>query len=219
MKKILFSFCLLISGITLAQSYLPACISLPFNNCYGEWKYDDGNKYIGEWQNNQMNGQGTLTTRDGEKYVGQLKDGLRNGQGTNQWLSGDKYVGQYKDNKRSGQGTFIFSNGDKYVGQWLNDYQNGQGTYTFSNGNKYIGQYKDHKRNGLGTLYSPNGSIIQQGIWSDDKFVQSQSISPTIDPVVPIPPAITSNPQDIKRQKCIRLGLAPGSTDFQQCMN
>ena len=33
----------------------------------------------------------------------------------------------------------------------------------------------------------------------------------------PVKPLI-SNPQDIKRQKCIRLGLAPGSTDFQQCV-
>ena len=34
----------------------------------------------------------------------------------------------------------------------------------------------------------------------------------------PITPII-SNPQDIKRQKCIRLGLAPGSADYQQCIN
>jgi hypothetical protein len=33
------------------------------------------------------------------------------------------------------------------------------------------------------------------------------------------PPTPTSSPQDIKRQKCIRLGLAPGSADFQQCIN
>jgi hypothetical protein len=36
---------------------------------------------------------------------------------------------------------------------------------------------------------------------------------------VPKPPAMTSNPQEIKRQKCIFLGLVPGTTDFQQCMN
>ena len=28
-----------------------------------------------------------------------------------------------------------------------------------------------------------------------------------------------SSPPDIKRQKCIRLGLVPGTNDFQQCMN
>jgi TonB family protein len=36
-----------------------------------------------------------------------------------------------------------------------------------------------------------------------------------IKPVIPL----ISNPQDIKRQKCMRLGLAPGSADFRQCMN
>ncbi len=28
-----------------------------------------------------------------------------------------------------------------------------------------------------------------------------------------------NTPQDIKRQRCINLGLAPNSADFQQCMN
>ena len=37
--------------------------------------------------------------------------------------------------------------------------------------------------------------------------------------VAPNPPTSISNPQDTKRQKCIRLGLAPGSADFQQCIN
>jgi hypothetical protein len=36
-------------------------------------------------------------------------------------------------------------------------------------------------------------------------------------PVIPKPPV--NNAQDIKRQRCINLGLAPNSTDFLQCMN
>lgn len=32
-------------------------------------------------------------------------------------------------------------------------------------------------------------------------------------------PVIKKNPLEIKRQKCINLGLAPGSADFQQCIN
>jgi hypothetical protein len=47
--------------------------------------------------------------------------------------------------------------------------------------------------------------------------VQTQTPPPVIAPITPKPSV--NNAQDTKRQKCIRLGLAPGSVDFQQCMN
>jgi len=155
------------------QSNLPACTTPPFNYCYGEWKYDNGIIYIGEWLYNQKSGRGIST-----------------------WPDGDKYVGQYKDDTR-----------------------NGQGTYTFNDGKKYVGQWKEGKRNGQGVLYNANGIISQQGLWRDDVFVQVPTPPPVKTPVAPKPPVPISNPQDIKRQKCINLGLAPNSADFQQCMN
>jgi len=242
MKKILLSLCLLISGLTLAQSNLPPCNGDYYGPCFGSKTYSGGEKYIGEWFNDQKNGQGKYIWPDGENYVGQFKDGLYHGQGTYTYVNGDKYVGQFKDDVSHGQGSYTFADGRKYVGQYRNDKRNGQGiyswpdgdkyigqfkdgkmhgqgTYTFADGRKYVGQWLNDKRNGQGTFFLANGTISQEGIWSDGKFVQAQSITPTIVPVVPKPPAITSNPQEIKRQKCIRLGLAPGSTDFQQCMN
>ena len=51
-----------------------------------------------------MNGQGTYTWSDGSKYVGEYKDGRMNGQGTfthgKGKYEGQKYVGEYKDEKR-----------------------------------------------------------------------------------------------------------------------
>ena len=91
------------------------------------------------------------------------------------------------------------------------------GTYTYPSGNKYVGQWKDDNHDGFGTLYNANGSIWLQGLWRDDKFIQAQT-PPTVTPPV-VPKTSVNNPQDIKRQKCIRLGLAPGSADFQQCIN
>jgi hypothetical protein len=339
MKKISIAIFILFTSVVYAQSNLPACSSPPFSNCYGEWRYDNGNRYIGEWLNNnkdgfgtfvfsngdyyagkfkndEINGQGTYTFVSGEKYVGQWKDAKRNGQGANTYASGNKYlgqwlndlkegqgtyywkggeqfVGQYKNgtrngygtyynangsinqqgvwkddvlvqaqitpapivpevvsgypactgsnwdrcygeftyrdgtkyqgqwlnSKRNGQGTFYWANGDKYTGQWVSDIKEGQASYIWSNGTKYVGQYKNDKRNGYGTYYNANGSINQQGMWKDDVLIQAQTAPPVIAPVVPRPPVPISNPQDIKRQKCIRLGLAPGSADFQQCMN
>jgi hypothetical protein len=91
------------------------------------------------------------------------------------------------------------------------------GTKAYTNGDKYVGQWKDDNFDGFGTLYYADGSIKLQGLWRDDKFVQAQTPPTVTPPVVPKPPV--NNAQDIKRQKCIRLGLAPGSADFQQCIN
>jgi len=43
-----------------------------------------------------MNGQGTYTFPDGQKYEGEWKDDEYHGQGTFTWSDGDKYVGEFK---------------------------------------------------------------------------------------------------------------------------
>ena len=39
-------------------------------------------KYVGEWKDGKMNGNGTYTHAKGDKYVGEWKDGKMNGNGT-----------------------------------------------------------------------------------------------------------------------------------------
>ena len=41
----------------------------------------DGHKYVGEWENDQYNGQGVLTYPNGDKYDGKWKNNKRNGKG------------------------------------------------------------------------------------------------------------------------------------------
>jgi hypothetical protein len=36
--------------------------------------FPEGGKYVGQWKDGQMNGQGTMTHPDGSKYVGQFKN-------------------------------------------------------------------------------------------------------------------------------------------------
>ena len=194
MKKLLLILCLITSSVSYAQNNLPPCNGNFTGPCFGVYEYSNG-----------------------AKYVGQFKDGLRNGQGTLTHASGAKYVGQFKDGSFNGQGTYTFANGDKYVGQFKDNKYDGFGTFTFANGDKYVGQYKDDKYDGFGTFYNANGSIFQQGLWSNNNFVQAQTPPTVTPPVIPKPPV--NNAQDIKRQKCIRLGLVPGSPDFQQCIN
>jgi len=74
--------------------------------------------------------KGTVTSTDGDKYVGQFKNNQRNGKGTLTFANGDKYVGQFKNNEYSGKGTYTYSNGEQYVGEWKDDLKNGKGILT-----------------------------------------------------------------------------------------
>lgn len=171
------------SGAAFGQSKLPPCPNdqnARYHNCFGTYVWANGDKYVGEWLDNKKNGQGTYTFSNGDKYVGGFKDGWRNGQGTFKFADGDKYVGEYvgefKDDKRNGQGTFTFTNGDKYVGEWRDDKYNGRGTFTFANGEKYVGEFQNNDYHGLGVLYAPDGSVKQEGVWENDKFVRTASV-------------------------------------------
>lgn len=199
MKYLLRLLVVFMMGSAYAQSNLPACPSSGiFNNCFGTQTYSSGHSYVGEWKDGIRYGQGTFTfvsgaeyvggwkhdrrngqgteTYRGNKYVGEYKDDMKNGQGTFTDEKGNKYVGEFKDDMKNGQGTFTFADGNKYVGEYKNDLKNGQGTFSVANNNKYVGEFEDDKLNGKGTLYAPNGSIIEQGIWADNKFIRSASI-------------------------------------------
>ena len=62
---------------------LPPCPSSGyFHNCFGTLTYADGGKYVGEFKDDLVNGQGTNTVKapytyaNGDKYVGEFKDDL-----------------------------------------------------------------------------------------------------------------------------------------------
>jgi hypothetical protein len=205
MKKLFIILSFLISLMCVSsQSWsLPDCPSSPsFNNCYGsftwengdkyigEWKDNKkhrqgtqtwaiGDKYVGEWKDNKTHGQGTYSYPNGNKYVGESKNNKRNGQGTFTWAkSGNKYVGEWKDNKTHGQGTKTWADGIKYVGEWKDNTPHGQGTKTWADGSKYVGEWKDNKLTGEGILSSANGKI-QEGIFKDNKFMYAKKIQKT----------------------------------------
>ena len=102
---------------------IASCPTLPpFHNCFGIFKWETGDKYLGEWKNGNRNGKGVFI-----------------------WKTGDKYEGEYKDGKRDGQGILTYSNGSKYVGEWENGNRNGEGTNTEPNGKVTEGIWKDNK--------------------------------------------------------------------------
>jgi hypothetical protein len=179
MKKLITSFVMLLGAGNVYA--LPACPTTGyFDNCFGPYTYEDGDKYDGEWKGDKMHGHGSYLAPDGDqyvgefrynyfhgygvidltngnRYVGQWKNDKFNGQGTYTWSGGTKFVGEFKDGLFHGQGTYTQTNGDEYVGQWKNDKFNGQGTYTWSGGTKFVGEFKDGLFHGQGTYTQTNG--------------------------------------------------------------
>ena len=89
-----------------------------FDNCYGTLTYADGNKYVGEWQNNNMHGYGTYTWADGDKYVGEWQNNKRHGQGAQTYADGSKYVGKFVAGEKHGYGIYTWTDGDRKAGVW-----------------------------------------------------------------------------------------------------
>jgi len=153
---------------------LPPCPENPnvrWDNCTGTYTYANGDKYVGDWQDNARTGQGTFYAANGDKYVGEYRNGNKHGQGTqtygpNSEWGGDQFVGEFRDDFRNGQGAYTYANGDKYVGDWQDNARTGQGTYTFASGEIYFGEFQDDNPNGQGTYtFSPNSQ------WAGDKYV------------------------------------------------
>ena len=147
-------------------------------NGQGTYIFAQGNKYVGSYKDDEYHGLGTFTYVNGNKYIGEFKEGEMHGQGTFTFANGDKYVGEYKDSKYNGQGTYTYENGNKYVGEFKDGKLNGQGTFEYASGGKYVGELKDDKFNGRGILYSANGTIEKSGTYRDDQLVTSQFIDP-----------------------------------------
>lgn len=87
----------------------------------GEFDFETGTIYVGDWNENQFNGEGKLSVPS----VGE-------------------YVGEFSASKKSGTGVFTWNDGTIYDGEWTNDRMNGNGTYTGANGVVYQGAFKDN---------------------------------------------------------------------------
>ena len=135
----------------------------------------NGNKYIGNWKDDNFNGKGRIISINGDYYEGDWKSGIIEGFGIfysssnnykyegafkNNKFDGKgkltyekeniKYVGYFKNGVKEGKGKMIFGNKSKYVGQFKNDLFWGEGTFEWPDGRKYIGRWKNNCMEGIG---------------------------------------------------------------------
>ena len=93
--------------------------------------------------------------------------------GTYTWASGSKYIGEYKDGKKHGQGANTQANGNKYVGEYKDGKRHGQGTYNWKDGRIWVGEWENGELSGYAITYDASGSINQEGIFKNGKFLRS----------------------------------------------
>lgn len=129
-------------------------------------------RYFGNWSNNYREGEGRMIYKSGHEYQGNFHKGKQSGQGTMSYANGDKYSGNWEEDEPNGYGTYHFKGGDWYEGNFLSGKYHGQGTMNYVDGAKFVGQWKDNKKHGSGILYAANGST-NNGEWAFGKLVEN----------------------------------------------
>ena len=89
---------------------------------HGVYTYASGNKYVGQWENDQRNGRGEETFGDDATYIGEYRDDKCHGWGTNTKANGETYVGEFAHDLYHGQGTLTAADGTVlHAGQFDKD--------------------------------------------------------------------------------------------------
>jgi len=148
-------FLLGFSEVNAGCAFFDTCLDDP----NGTYTWDNGNKYVGEWKDGDMNGRGVFTWGKGGRYEGEFRNDKRHGHGVLHYANGASYDGQWREAKRHGRGVFINTDGGKYDGQWKENYYHGKGTYYYPSGSVHVGQYREGARNGKGKTTWKNGDV------------------------------------------------------------
>ncbi|MCL2461223.1 MAG: protein kinase [Defluviitaleaceae bacterium] len=138
----------------------------------GTYTYSNGDVYTGSYKNNKINGEGSYAYNGGDVYTGQFVDGARSGKGVMVYKSaGYTYDGDWVNGMWNGHGVITYTDGRKYDGAVADNKWDGNGTYTYADGTTYTGGFKDDKFDGQGVKKDAQGNVLQQGIWSQGKYI------------------------------------------------
>lgn len=134
----------------------------------GNFKTKNNNEiYVGEWKEDQKEGEGELTFKDGTKYIGEFKNDKFNGKGKMQWKDGIYYDGEFMNDYLHGKGYLRGNNGHIYNGNFQHGYFHGEGEFKWINGMSvefYKGNYSYGIKDGYGEFHFENGNVYK-GLW------------------------------------------------------
>ena len=133
-------------------------ITLPNGSVYsGEVKFDviregfgtnewpNGDRYEGEWLNDNPHGKGYKWHKNKDEYHGLFAFGQYSGLGDLKMVSGERYLGKFRFNQLDGLGIFISTN-EGY----------------------YLGEFSQHKRHGRFLYYSQLSAEPKYQLWFND---------------------------------------------------
>ena len=124
-----------------------------YTNDYGEEII--GIKYIGNFKNNEKDGEGAFfEINNNSEHI-------------------KRYSGSWKENMKNGKGMHFINDCLVYAGDFLNDEYNGKGIAYFNNGNvMYSGDFKNNNYHGKGASFYPNQKLLFNGIFDSSTFVE-----------------------------------------------
>lgn len=129
---------------------------------------ETGDKYVGQFMEDAVHGEGRRVWSDGSEYTGQWFKGQKHGRGESMSHDGLTYRGQWENGRRHGRGVQEYSNGDVYDGWWLSGMCSGLGTYFFKDGGRFEGCWANGRYDGAGILIKADGSrekhVYRQGV-------------------------------------------------------
>ena len=65
-------------------------------------------RYVGNWEKDQMNGNGTMYYSNGDIYIGNWRDGEREGFGKMKYADGTVYEGEWENDEMGKKGTIVY---------------------------------------------------------------------------------------------------------------
>ncbi len=155
MRRLVVILVAIVSLNMMADAQKTGCVSGKCKTGEGEYHYENGDIYKGNFVDKKREGKGTLIYSGVGQYVGQWKNDKKNGLGKDS-ISGDVYEGNFVDGKKQGQGKITFFSGGSFDGEWNND-QMYKGKYVTMDGDTFEGQLTPDGNYVKGKLTYANG--------------------------------------------------------------
>ena len=147
-----------------------------------KWDYVKSNdgKYLGQIniRTGNLEGKGVYIWNNGIKYIGNWREGSMTGEGV-LFDKNNKLIfeGNYYKNKKYGNGKFIIKDKEYYEGEFFDDKMEGKGTYYYQNGDKWEGYFKNNMKNGVGIMTYHNSKEVFLYEFENDNYMGALQLS------------------------------------------